>query len=115
MTSIIQVVGIFTRSHTNMRKGNILIIKPQHEQLLFLKILTVKDLLAIENSTKFDRKIHVRGSTKKGDMKPKDWMECLDINVLKKHGLNVEHVKNDPMFFLTMLCPICPPSAIQGD
>ena len=42
-------------------------------------------------------------------MKPKDRMGCLDVNVLKKHGCNA------PMFFYTMLCPICPPTGIQGE
>ena len=65
--------------------------------------------------SEFDRKTYVRGSAKNGDLKPKDRMGCLDVDVLKKHGCNAKHVKNNPMFFLTMLCPICPPSAIQAD
>ena len=65
--------------------------------------------------SEFDRNTYVRGSAKKLDMKPKDRMGCLDVDVLKKHGLNAERVKNDPMFFFTMLCPICPPTAIQGE
>ncbi len=36
--------------------------------------------------SKFDRKTYVRGSAKKGDMKLKDRMGCLDVDVLKKHG-----------------------------
>ncbi len=43
MRLIIEVVGICTRSHPNMRKGNILVIKHQREQLLLLKMLTVKE------------------------------------------------------------------------
>ena len=35
---------------------------------------------------------------KHGDMKPKDRMGCLDVDVLKKHGCNDERVKNDTMF-----------------
>ncbi len=27
---------------------------------------------------------------------------CLDVDVLKKHGLNANHVKNDPLFFFTL-------------
>ena len=65
--------------------------------------------------SKFDRNTYVRGSAKNGDMKPKDRMGCLDVDVLKKHGCNAERVKNNPLFFFTMLCPICPPSAIQGE
>ena len=36
--------------------------------------------------SKFDRNTYVRGSAKNGDMKPKDRMGCLDVDVLKKHG-----------------------------
>ncbi len=57
----------------------------------------------------------MRESSKNVDMKPKDRMGCLDVDVLKKHGCNTERVKNNPMLFFTMLCPICPPSAIQRD
>ena len=43
-------------------------------------------------------------------------MGCLDVDVLlKKHGLNAEHVKNDPILFYTMIFPICLPSAVQGE
>ena len=66
-------------------------------------------------ASEFERKTYMRGSAKNGDLKPKDQMECLDVDVLKKHGCNAERVKNDPMFFLTMLCPICPPTGIQGE
>ena len=52
---------------------------------------------------------------KNGNLKPKDRMGCLDVDVLKKHGLNAERVKNNPMFFFTILCLICLPSAIQGE
>ncbi len=48
-------------------------------------------------------------------MKPKDRMGCLDVDVLKKHGLNAERVKNDPMFLYTMTFPISPLSAVQGE
>ena len=65
--------------------------------------------------SKFDRKTYAKGSAKNGDMKPKDQMGCLDVDDLKKHGSNAERVKNNPMFFITMLCPICPPSAIQEE
>ena len=55
------------------------------------------------------------GSAKHGDLKPLIRMGCLDVDVLKKHGLNANSVKNDPLFFLTLLFPICPPSRIEGD
>ena len=42
-------------------------------------------------------------------------MGCLDVDVLKKHGLNANHVKNDPLFFFTLLFPIRPPARIEGD
>jgi len=57
----------------------------------------------------------VRGSAKYGDLKPLDRMGCLDVDVLKKHGLNAKRVRNDPLFFFTLLFPICPPSRIEGD
>jgi hypothetical protein len=63
----------------------------------------------------FDRETYVRGSAKYGDLKPLDRMGCLDVDVLKKHGLNAKRVKNDPLFFCTLLFPICPPSRIEGD
>ena len=50
-----------------------------------------------------------------GDLKPKNLMWSLDVDVLKKHELNAERVRNNPMFFFAMLFPICPPSAIGGD
>jgi hypothetical protein len=65
--------------------------------------------------SEFDRKSYVRGSAKNGVMKPKDQMGCLDVDVLTKHGCNVERVKNNPMLFYTMLCPICLPTGIQGE
>ena len=57
----------------------------------------------------------MRGSAKHGDLKPKERMGCLDADVLKKHGLNAERVKNDPMVLLHHAFPICPSSAIQGE
>ncbi len=63
----------------------------------------------------FDRETYVRGSAKYGDLKPLEQMGCLDVDVLKKHGLNAKRVKNDPLFFFALLFPICPPSRIEGD
>ena len=57
----------------------------------------------------------MRGSAKYGNFTPLDRMGCLDVDVLKKHGLNAKRVKNDPLFFFTQLFPICPPSRIEGD
>jgi hypothetical protein len=63
----------------------------------------------------FDRETCMRGSAKNGDLKPLDRMGCLDVDVLKKHGSNAKCVTNDPIFFFTLLFPICPPSRIEGD
>ena len=65
--------------------------------------------------SEFNRNTYMGESAKNGAMKPKDQMGCLDVDVLKKHGLNAKHVKNNPMFFLTMLCPICLPTAIHRE
>jgi hypothetical protein len=42
----------------------------------------------------FDRDTYVRGSAKREDLKPLDRMGYLDVDVLKKHGLNANRVKN---------------------
>jgi len=65
--------------------------------------------------SEFDRETYVRGSATYGNLKPLDRMGCLDVDVLKKHGLNANRVKNDPLFFFTLMFPICPPSRIEGD
>jgi len=62
----------------------------------------------------FDRDTYVRASAKREDSKPLDRMGCLDVDVLKKHGLRAKRVKNDPLFFFTLLFP-SPPSRIEGD
>jgi len=53
----------------------------------------------------FDRDTYVRASAKREDSKPLDRMGCLDVDVLKKHGLRAKRVKNDPLFFFTLLFP----------
>jgi len=45
-----------------------------------------------------------------GNLKPVSRRGCLDVNVLKKHGLTAEHVWNDPLFFYQMIFPFCNPS-----
>ncbi len=52
-----------------------------------------------------------------GNLKPKSRMGSLDVDVLKKHGLTAERVRNDPMFFYQMLFPFCNPleSGIAND
>jgi hypothetical protein len=50
-------------------------------------------------------------------LKPPSRMGCLDVEVLKKHGLTAARVRNDPMFFYQMLFPFCNPteSGITAD
>jgi hypothetical protein len=44
------------------------------------------------------------------DLKPASRMGCLDVDVLKKHGLTSTRMKNDPMFFYQLLFPFCNPT-----
>ena len=37
------------------------------------------------------------------DLKPASQMGCLDVDVLKKHGLTATRMQNDPMFFYQLL------------
>jgi len=46
----------------------------------------------------FAKETYMRGSAKHGDLKPLDRMGCLDVDALKKHGLNAKRVKNDPLY-----------------
>ena len=52
-----------------------------------------------------------------GNLKPESQKGCLDVNLLKKHGLTAARVLNDPMFFYQMLFPFCNPveSGIDDD
>jgi hypothetical protein len=43
------------------------------------------------------------------NLKPTSRAGCLDVNVLKKHGLNAARVRSDPLFFFQLLFPICNP------
>ena len=67
----------------------------------------------------FDKLSFTRGEgeVKLGDLKPESRKGCLDVNVLKKHGLTAERVRNDPLFFLQLLLPIYDPALldIEGD
>ena len=51
-----------------------------------------------------------RGGATRVDLKPTSRMGCLDVEVLKKHGLTATRMKNDPMFFYQLLLPICNPT-----
>ena len=46
-----------------------------------------------------------------GDLKPLSRKGCLDVNILKKHGLTADRVKGDPLFFFNLLFPFGSPSA----
>ena len=64
-----------------------------------------------------DKANYVRGDATKEDLKPKSRKGSLDVEVLKKLGLDATRVERDPLFFLTCLLPICDPqrSGIEGD
>lgn len=44
-----------------------------------------------------------------GTIKPASRKGCLDVNVLKKHGMTIERLR-DPAFFLQLLLPFCNPN-----
>jgi hypothetical protein len=45
-----------------------------------------------------------------GNLKPASRKGCLDVFVLRKHGMTKERMLNDPMFFYQLLFPFCAPS-----
>ena len=55
----------------------------------------------------FDESTYTRGDAKHGDLKPASCNGCLDVDAIKKHGLTVERMQSDPLFFLQLLLPIC--------
>ena len=65
----------------------------------------------------FDKSTYVRGSATQQNLKPQERKGCLDVKLLKRHGLTASRVKNDPIFFYQMLFPICHPdeSGIEND
>ena len=54
----------------------------------------------------FDKKTFVRVGATKEDIKPASRQGCLDVDILKKHGLTAERVRNDPLWFFQMLFPL---------
>jgi hypothetical protein len=58
----------------------------------------------------FDDEIYAWRGARFGDLKPDTRQGCLDTNVLRKHGLNADRMRNDPLFFYQLLFPFCAPS-----
>ena len=65
----------------------------------------------------FDKATFVRDDASHGNLKPESRKGRLDVDILKKHGLNATRMKDDPLFFYQMLFPIADPkhSTIDGD
>ena len=65
----------------------------------------------------FDASTFVQGDATRADMRRKSRLGSLDVEVLKKHGLTLDRLRNEPLFFLQLLLPICNPklSGIDGD
>lgn len=57
----------------------------------------------------FDESNYVRDDAAFGNMKPPSRKGYLDVDILLKHGLNADRMKDDPLFFYQMLFPICDP------
>jgi hypothetical protein len=55
------------------------------------------------------KQTYARGGATCQNLKPKSRAGCLDVNVLKKHGLNAARFHSDPLFFFQMIFPICNP------
>jgi hypothetical protein len=58
----------------------------------------------------FDAKTYTRRGATPGNLKPLSRAGCLDVDVLKRHGLTAIRVRDDPLFFFQMLFPIMSPS-----
>ena len=65
----------------------------------------------------FEESTYARGDSKRGNLKLASQQGFLDVNVLKAHVCNAERIKNDPIFFLQLLLPICDPlrSGVAND
>ena len=66
----------------------------------------------------FDKNTFVRDDAVYGNLKPESRRGCLDVDILKKHGLDATRMHNgDPLFFYQMLFPICDPkrSSVDND
>ena len=47
----------------------------------------------------FDGATFVRTGSTRETLKPISWHGCLDVKILKKHGLDAGRIQNDPLFF----------------
>jgi hypothetical protein len=65
----------------------------------------------------FDKKTYARVGATSSNLKPLSRKGCLDVNVLKRHGLTAERVRSDPMFFFQLLFPLMSPaeSGVEDD
>ncbi len=65
----------------------------------------------------FDNKTFVRGEARYKNLKPESRKGCLDVNILRKHGLMKDRMTNDALFFYQLLFPIVDPknSGVDGD
>lgn len=58
----------------------------------------------------FDISTYARSTAKFGNLKPESRKGSLDASILRKHGLNSERMRHDPLFFYQLLFPFCSPS-----
>jgi hypothetical protein len=65
----------------------------------------------------FDLGTYARAGATATNLKPLSRCGCLDVEVLKRHGLTAERVRTDPMFFFQMLFPLMSPgeSGVEND
>ena len=65
----------------------------------------------------FDLGTYVRKGATSENLKPLSRRGCLDVDVLKRHGLTANRVRSDPMFFFQMLFPLMSPgeSNVEDD
>lgn len=63
-----------------------------------------------------EKSTFVRGEATRQNIRPLSRNGMLDVDVLKKHGLNTERVRSDPLFFFQMLFPLSHTSTtVEGD
>ncbi len=58
----------------------------------------------------FDVETYARTGANFSNLKPDSRKGCLNANMLRKHGLNAEQMRHDPLFFYQLLFPFCAPS-----
>ncbi len=66
---------------------------------------------------KFNGETYVRTGALLGNLKSGSRKGCLDVEVLRQHGLTADQVRNHPMFFYQMLFPFCnlSESSVESD